>query len=234
MTTPHSPVCIVTGASRGIGQATARRFAIGGYRLGICARNAEAIAAVKAELTDLGAETIAASVNIEESRAVERFVEEVRQSFGRLDVVVNNAGASFMKSVEETTDDDFHRQMGANCAGPFYFARAAWPHLKEHGGALINISSMAATDPFPGFSVYGATKAWVNNFSHSLANEGRPHNIRVFTVAPGAIETAMLRGVLPDFPAEEALPPQDVASVIWSLTEEQFRPASGSVFVVRK
>ena len=120
-------------------------------------------------------------------------------------------------------------------AAIFHTTRAVWPLMKaQGGGVIINMSSMAAVDPFPGFAVYGASKAWVNLFSQATASEGKPHGIRVFSVAPGAVETGLMRASFPDFPADKTLAPDEVAAVILSLCEPALAPCSGQTLFVRK
>jgi 3-oxoacyl-[acyl-carrier protein] reductase len=104
----------------------------------------------------------------------------------------------------------------------------------QGGGVLVNVSSMASVDPFRGFSIYGASKAWVNLFTQAIAEEGRPLGIRAFAVAPGAVETQMLRANFPDIPRDRTLEPADVAAVILSLCDERMRHCSGQTIFVRK
>src|SRR5206468_11715185 len=113
--------------------------------------------------------------------------------------------------------DEWRATIDTNLSATFYLSKAAWPILKRQGGgAIVNISSMAARDPFAGFAAYGAAKAGVNLLSLSLAREGAAHGIRVYTVAPGAVETPMFRGIMSrdQFPTEQTLDPADVARVI--------------------
>jgi len=99
---------------------------------------------------------------------------------------------------------------------------------------IVNISSAASVDPFPGLVAYGGTKAWVNIWSKGLADEGRPLGIRVFAVAPGAVETKMLREAFPDFPADQTLDPMDVADMVFQLSLPECRYASGQTIMVQK
>jgi len=133
------------------------------------------------------------------------------------------------------SDDDFEQALRANIAGVFYMTRAAWPALRRQGsGTVVNISSLAAVDPFPGFAVYGACKAWVSLFTKAADDEGRPLGIRVFAIAPGAVETAMLRQNFPDIPAEQTLAPDEVAGMIEAVCEPRASHASGQTIFIRK
>jgi NAD(P)-dependent dehydrogenase (short-subunit alcohol dehydrogenase family) len=124
--------------------------------------------------------------------------------------------------------------VAVNIHSVFFGCRAAWPLLRRSRGTIINVSSMAAVDPFPGFAAYGASKAWVNTFTRGLADEGRAHGIKVFAVGPGAVETGLLRQRFPDFPAERTLQPDDVAGMVEWLLDERCQYATGQTIYVRK
>lgn len=227
--------CLVTGASRGIGLAIAERFARDGWNLAIAARGAAALRAAAAKLEALGGACEAVAGDVGTPAGAAQVAERALARFGRIDVVVNNAGVAPRAVLENTSDDAYEQTLRANVSSVFYVSRAAWPRLKSQGGGtIVNLSSIASTDPFPGFVVYGACKAWVNVFTKALAEEGRPLGIRVFAVAPGAVETDMLRGAFPDFPRDQTLAPRDVADVVYALCQEPLRCASGQTVFVRK
>jgi NAD(P)-dependent dehydrogenase (short-subunit alcohol dehydrogenase family) len=106
-------------------------------------------------------------------------------------VLVNNAGTAPLCPLEQIDDKLLSDTLAVNVQAVVYTCRAAWPALQQSRGTIINISSVAAVDPFPGFSLYGATKAWVNAFTQALAGEGKPLGIRALCVGPGAVETRM-------------------------------------------
>jgi 3-oxoacyl-[acyl-carrier protein] reductase len=129
----------------------------------------------------------------------------------------------------------FDAMAGVNIRGVFYACRAVWPSMMARGGgAIVNISSMAAVDPFPGFAAYGASKCFVEGLTRGLAAEGQRHGIGVWGVGPGAVETEMLRGPFPDFPAERCLQPEEVAETVWLVTQPAWRHTSGQTIYVRK
>jgi NAD(P)-dependent dehydrogenase (short-subunit alcohol dehydrogenase family) len=122
-----------------------------------------------------------------------------------------------------------------NVAATFYACRAAWPLMQQQGGGtIINISSVAAVDPFPGFAAYGASKRFVEGLTAALAKEGTPHNIRLFAIAPGAVETQMLRSAFPDFPEDQCLPPQAIADLALALLNPACHHASGQTIQCKK
>ena len=105
---------------------------------------------------------------------------------------------------------------------------------RQGGGTIVNISSIASVSPFAGFAAYGASKAWVNAWTSGLAEEGRPDGIRVFCVAPGAVETKMLRSAFPDYPAEATMEPSEIAELIHAVTQPGYRYATGQTIFAKK
>ncbi|RMF77509.1 MAG: SDR family oxidoreductase [Planctomycetota bacterium] len=227
--------CIVTGGSRGIGLATAMRFARRGDNVVIAARNAAQLEAASREIQNVGAACEAVPVDVSTSAGAQELVEVALGRFERVDVLVNNAGAAPCKPLSDFTDDDFRQAVDTNIGGVFFATRAVWPAMRRQGaGVIVSVSSMASFDPFPGLSVYGGAKAWVNVFTRAAAAEGKPLGIRVFAVAPGAVETRMLREAFPDFPAERTLAPDAVAAVIESLCEDAFADCVGQTITVAR
>lgn len=226
-------VAIITGGGGGIGRATAVELAGRGYRLALCGRRRETLE----ETAKLAGEGLAIVADLTRPQDVERIVEQTVDELGRVDVVVNNAGFAPVASVEEMSIADWHATIDTNLSAAFFMSKAVWPIFKRQGGgAIVNISSMASRDPFPGFAAYGAAKAGVNLLSLSLAREGAKSGIRVYTVAPGAVETAMFRGILSkeQYPPENTLDPADVARVIGQCVAGDLRFTSGEVIWVRK
>lgn len=220
---------LVTGGSRGIGRATALRLAEAGYRVAICARDEETLTKTLDELPPVPGGHLKFACDLSQPGAGEKLVSHVAQQFGRLDVVVNNAGSGPLGAIDEVDADEFDRCLALNISSVLHVTRCAWPIMKRQGnGVFVNISSLASVDPFPGFHVYGATKAWVNLFTKGAAAEGRPIGIRAFALALGTVDTDLLRGLFPDYPAEQCLSPSAVADYILTLTEPSAMHASGS------
>jgi NAD(P)-dependent dehydrogenase (short-subunit alcohol dehydrogenase family) len=164
-----------------------------------------------------------------------RLIDAAVARFGRVDVLINNAGHAPLAHIQDLSVEDFDRALALNIAAVFHTTRAVWPVMqRQGGGVIVNISSLASVDPFPGFAVYGASKAWVNLFSQAMAAEGKPLGIRVFSVAPGAVETELLRRSFPDLPAEHTLAPAQVAEVIFRVSDVAFTPCSGQTVFVRR
>ena len=184
-------VVIVTGGNSGIGRGIVRRFVKEGARVAIVGRDEAKGADTLAEMKGLGADAEFYSVDLGDEVAARRMVEAVAQSFGRIDVVVNNAGGGSRKAGVLHQDPPGRRLrkiMAANLEAAYYTASYAMPHLKEAGqGAIVNISSTAT---FHGtWGNYGIVKAGVEALTRSLAVEGAPHGIRANSVSPGWIDT---------------------------------------------
>ncbi len=226
---------LVTGAGRGIGRAICERLAADGFAITGVARSEDELAQTGEQVRTAGGTFLAFVADVTQREQVEAAVAACRRAFGRIDLLCNNAGYVFAGPLDATPDGEFERMMAVNCTAPFQFCRAVWPVMvAQGGGTIINISSMAAYDPFPGLAVYGASKAWVNTMTTALAEEGAGAGIRVFGVAPGAVETRMLRSIVPDLPADQVLDPGEVADVVSLLADARGRQASGAIVTVRR
>jgi NAD(P)-dependent dehydrogenase (short-subunit alcohol dehydrogenase family) len=227
-------VAVITGAGRGIGRATAERLARGGWDVAGVARSAEQLAELNRVVEHHGGRCLTAAIDVTRPTELERFARRVADELGRIDLWVNNAGAAPLAPIAELDIGTFDAMTAVNVNAVFYGCRAVWPIMqRQGGGVIVNISSMASVDPFPGFAAYGASKAWVNLFTKAAADEGRPDGIRVFAVAPGAVETPLLRETFPDIPIEQTMDPDVVAGTIELLADARAAPASGSVLFVR-
>lgn len=230
------PTAVITGASRGIGRAIAAAFAATGHHLVLAARSEDTLEDAAAAIRESAeVEILAVGADVGTSDGANELIAAALERFGSVDVLVNNAGTAPLCPIVEMNDDDFQATLDVNVAAVFYTTRAAWPHMKKQKrGTIINISSLASLDPFPGFAVYGACKSWVNLFTKAAAAEGKEDNIRVFGVGPGAVDTGMLRGHFPDFPDEQTLQPNDIAKLTVALCDEAFDHSSGqTIFASR-
>ena len=188
-------VCLITGASRGIGAAAARGLAAAGMRIGVHYRSGAAEAkAVAADIAAAGGETVLLSGDIAELGTMERLVQEMAAHFGRLDVLINNAGDLIERyPATETSDELFDRHVAINMRPVFTGCRAAVQQFRAQtgGGVIINLSSVAARTGGGGSSLYAASKAFVATFTRALAKEVAAEGIRVNAVSPGVIATPM-------------------------------------------
>jgi NAD(P)-dependent dehydrogenase (short-subunit alcohol dehydrogenase family) len=157
--------------------------------------------------------------------------------FGRIDAVIHCAGFAPVRPIAEMTVDEWHSVVNVNLSAAFYLTRAVWPTFeRQRRGVIVNVSSLAARDPFAGFAAYGAAKAGLNLFGLSAAREGQAIGVRVYTVAPGAVETEMFRSFMPPekFPKDKTLDPTDVAKVIAQCVQGDLKYASGEVIYLRR
>lgn len=227
-------VAIVTGAGTGIGRAIALALAGRGYAILAAGRRKSPLDETRAEIVAGGGVCEVQQADVADPLQVDAMVRAAAK-LGRIEVLVNNAGIAVHSGIESLDLEAFDTMLRVNSAGVVYTCRAAWPVMrKAGGGTIVNISSMAADDPFKGLAVYGATKAFVNLLTKGLAAEGKSSGIRVFAVGPGAVETEMLRGAFPDFPKEHTLPPSAIADMVVTLTEASCQYCTGQTFYVRR
>jgi NAD(P)-dependent dehydrogenase (short-subunit alcohol dehydrogenase family) len=184
-------VVIVTGASSGIGLATAEAFAREGAQLVLVGRNQDGLdAALKSVSTDRAA---TCAVDITAPDAPERILETALTRFGGLDVLVNAAGVIATGTIENTSDDTWDAMMGVNLRAPFRLIRAAAPHLKERHGAVVNVSSVNGLRSFAGVLAYCVSKAGMDHLTRCAALELAPLGVRVNAVNPGVTVTNLHR-----------------------------------------
>ncbi|MFN8109338.1 MAG: SDR family oxidoreductase [Thermoleophilia bacterium] len=192
-------VAVVTGGSQGIGEAIARRYAAEGARVAILNRDHAKGAAVVESIGAAGGTAIAVECDVTRLAELEAVVETVHQSLGRIDVLVNNAGAFVMSPLGGTDEAGFDLMIDANIKGLFFLSQAVLPHFEAAGaGKIINVGSIFGNDGFPESAIYCATKAAVHMISKVLALDLRERNIQVNTLAPGFIKTPLNAGFRAD------------------------------------
>ena len=197
---------LVTGGSSGIGLAIARMLHEEGYAVTLASRTAEK---VEAAANELGAHAIAADVSKPEDCA--RVVAEHVEREGGLDVLVNSAGIGIADRVEDAQLKHVDRQLGINVAG-FLVTQAAIPHLRKTKGWIVNLASIAGTQPVPVLPVYAATKAAVISLTHSLNADLDDDGVRAIAICPGFVDTPMAE--FAGLPGEEMIQPEDCAEVV--------------------
>ncbi len=232
---PSEQVVVVTGGGRGIGRAVCVRFAQDGAQIVAVSRTAAELAETKSLVERAGGRCYIQALDITKEEPTEGMMQDVARRFGRIDVLVNAAGIAPLALIEDLTPEVFDNILAVNVRAIYLASRAAWPALKSSGGVIVNISSISSRDPFAGFAAYGASKSWVNAWTQGLAEEGRPHRIRVFSIAPGAVETGMLRGAFPTYPKADTLDASDVADMVHAVAQPACRYATGqTIFVQRR
>jgi len=213
---PRSTTALVTGATHGIGRATAFALGRAGYRVGVCARTAGKVESLVAELRAAGIEAAGRAADVADPAQVASVVEHVSKALGDIGVLVNNAGVLIARPIEELTLEDWDATMATNLRGLFLMTRAVLPPMRAKGqGDIVNVASLSARNGFAGGSAYAASKHAVLGFGRSLMLELRKEGIRVITICPGSVDTGMLRDqpMLKPDPAR-ILQPEDVAETI--------------------
>ncbi|WP_435318884.1 SDR family NAD(P)-dependent oxidoreductase [Haloarchaeobius sp. TZWSO28] len=184
-------VAIVTGSSSGIGKVIAERFADDGIDVVVCSRDMENVEPVAEAITesDRPGDAHAVECDVTERDAVEALVEATVEEFGGLDVLVNNAGASFMAGFDDISPNGWSTIVDINLTGTYHCTQAAKEYLADGGGAVLNLSSLAGKQGAPYMSHYAAAKAAVENLTRTLAFEWADDDIRVNCIAPGFVAT---------------------------------------------
>lgn len=219
-------VAIVTGASTGMGRAIAVTLAGEGAGLAIVARGEEKLARTAAEARERGAEVLSFAGDVAEPALAPKVIAAVMERFGRVDLLVNNAGTNtFHRNLADTSVEDWHKVLGINLTGAFLFTRAVLPHMRQAGsGIVVNISSGAGLRPSaPAGVAYSASKHGLQSLTGSINAEERRHGIRACVIAPGETDTPNL-DLRPLPPSDEArakmLTPQDIANaVLYAVTQ---------------
>ncbi|MBV9564257.1 MAG: SDR family oxidoreductase [Bradyrhizobium sp.] len=239
---PSPPkVALVTGAARGIGLATARRFLAEGWRVALLDIEHGLLHAAVAALAESDG-TLELTCDVSDAAAVGKAIDDVARRFGRLDALINNAGVAVFAPLLETSDADWNRILAVNLTGPFLCTRAAAPLMRVHGGgAIVNVTSISAVRASTLRSAYGTSKAGLAHLTKQLAVELAPLGIRVNAVAPGPVDTAMAKAVhTPDIRADyhDAIPlnryglEEELAEAIFFLSSDRASYITGQVLAV--
>jgi len=209
---------LVTGATEGIGRATAFALGRAGFRVGVCARTAQRVDQVVEALRAAGIEAAGAPADVTDPVQVSAAVERLTGALGEIGVLVNNAGVLIARPIEELSLDDWDTTMATNVRSLFLMSRAVLPAMRRRReGTIVNVASLSGRHGFVGGSAYCASKHAVLGFSRALMLELRREGIRVVAVCPGSVATAMMRDqpMLKTNP-DRILEPEDVADVILS------------------
>lgn len=189
-------VVVITGASSGLGEATARHLAAKGASVVLGARRADRIQALAEELTAAGHKAKAVATDVTDRDQVKDLVQAAIDTFGRIDVMLNNAGLMPLAPLERLKIDEWDRMIDVNLKGVLYGIAAALPHMQaQKSGHIINVSSVYGHVVDPGATVYCATKHAVRALSEGLRKEVKPYNIRTTIISPGAVSTELLEHI---------------------------------------
>ena len=198
----NDKVALITGGGRGIGKAIALAYAREGAKLAICARTAGEIEETAKEIKALGTDCLAVVCDVSLEEPVSKLIEKVQESFGRIDILINNAGVMTRPApIAELEVKKWDYTMNVNLRGPFLVTRAVLPLMMgQKGGAIINVSSSIGRGAYANFGAYAVSKWGIEGFTQTLAVEVRSYNIRVNSVEPGYVATKLTgyRGSRPE------------------------------------
>lgn len=236
-------VALVTGASRGLGAAMARGLAAAGACVAICSRKAEPLEKVAAEVRAQGGDVLAAPAHVGRDDEVAALVARTVETFGRLDIVVNNAAVNPVYAPLAQLDDGaFDKILAVNLKGPWLVAKHAYPHLRTRGGSVINVGSVAGLRPEPGLGLYGVSKAALHSLTQAMAREWGPDGIRVNAICPGLVQTDFsaalwndaqtLRSFLERTPLGRLAQPEEIVPLAIYLASPASAFCTGALFTI--
>ncbi len=220
-------VAIVTGASRGIGEAIAIGLAREGAHVVLAARTLEALDAVGEKIRALGREALAISTDVSDEESVKNMVDQAVEHFGRIDILVNNAGGGMWKPVYATSLNTWEWLIGVNLRGPFLCIKHVWKTMQEiGGGSIINIGSTSGSRSYALMAAYSASKWGLVGLTKSCAEEGKIDNIRVNIINPGKVNTEF-RSAAAD--KEEVMEAEDIVGATIFLASDEANHIHGQV-----
>jgi len=215
---------IITGASRGIGRGIAIKLAKENYDVMIFGRDIAALKNVEKELEELGADTECFPGDAGDEKFVQKSINKILDKYGKVDLLVNNAGIGILKKFVESNLEDFKKQVDVNLYGVYNFTKAVINSMIEkRKGTIINIASLAGKNSFVGGTMYSATKHALLGFSRSLMLEVREYDIRVASICPGSVDTSFGSSGSELKSKGEILKPEDVAEAVVAITHLPIR-----------
>jgi gluconate 5-dehydrogenase len=222
---------IVTGAGSGIGAATAAKLASEGFCVVLSGRQRAKLDPIAARIR--GDNVRVVEGDIREAATADRLLSTALETWGRLDVIVNSAGIASRVAIAEVSAALLQEEMQTNAFGPAMLIAKAWPiFVKQRRGTIVNISSLASSDPLPGFFSYGASKAALESLGRSAAREGAPLGVRAYNISPGAVATPLLDALFADAPPQAAMSPNVIAEVVFECIRGLCPDASTQTIVV--
>jgi NAD(P)-dependent dehydrogenase (short-subunit alcohol dehydrogenase family) len=223
-------IALITGASQGLGRALALALAKEGARVVVNARSDESVRPVAGEVEGVGAEMLAVAADVSSEAEVERLLRETVGRFGRIDVLVNNAGLLGPRvGIEEYPVDEWRRVIDANLTGPYLVSKATIPHMAE-GGSIINVVSGVSVEGRAKWGAYSVSKFGVEGLTQILASELAERGIRVNAVDPGGMRTDMRAAAYPEEDPQTRITPEENTAVFLYLASDESKGVTGERF----
>jgi NAD(P)-dependent dehydrogenase (short-subunit alcohol dehydrogenase family) len=223
-------VALITGASQGLGKALALSFAAEGASVVINSRREEGVRAIAREIEAKGGEVLALAADVSEAADVERLVGATVERFGRVDVLVNNAGVLGPRvEIEEYPEDEWRRVIDANLTGPFLVSKTAIPHMPE-GASIVNVVSGVSVEGRAGWGAYSVSKFGVEGLTQILAAELAERGIRANAVDPGGMRTDMRAAAYPEEDPMTRVTPEENTAVFLYLASDESKDVTGERF----
>jgi len=223
-------VALITGASQGLGRALALAFAREGARVVVNARSEESVRPIAGEVEEAGGEGLAVAADVSKDSDVKRLVDETVERFGRIDVLVNNAGLLGPRvAIADYPEDEWRRVIDANLTGPFLVSRAAIPHLSE-GASIINLVSGVSVEGRAEWGAYSVSKFGLEGLNQILAAELAERGVRVNAVDPGGMRTDMRAAAYPEEDPQTRITPEENTAVFVYLASDESQGVTGERF----
>ena len=227
-------VAIITGSGSGIGKATALALAQEGMKIVLCGRTVSKLEETAKLVEEAGGKALIVSGDLRDESYIIRIVDETMEAFGRIDVLINNAGVSLAKPVVDCTAEEFDQIMDTNMKAPFLLCKYSIPHMRKSDcGTIINIASVVGHKGYVNQSLYCASKHAITGFTKVLAKEVQEDGIRVHLLSPGGVYTEMVANVRPDLDPTYLIKPVDIADIILFLLKSRGNAVIDSINIRR-
>ena len=227
-------VAIITGSGSGIGKATALALAQEGMKIVLCGRTVSKLEETAKLVEEAGGKALIVSGDLRDESYIIRIVDETMEAFGRIDVLINNAGVSLAKPVVDCTAEEFDQIMDTNMKAPFLLCKYSIPHMRKSDcDTIINIASVVGHKGYVNQSLYGASKHAITGFTKVLAKEVQEDGIRVHLLSPGGVYTEMVANVRPDLDPTYLIKPVDIADIIIFLLKSRGNAVIDSINIRR-
>jgi 3-oxoacyl-[acyl-carrier protein] reductase len=226
---------LVTGASRGIGRATALELAAAGVRLILTGRSRDSLNETEDLVAELGVKSIVLTADFSSMESVYSLVSAIKEKVSLLDGIINNAGQALSASIEESSEQDWDRIMTVNAKAPFFLTKELLPLMeKSDFKRIVNIASVVGHEGYPLQSIYTASKHALTGWSKAMAREFQDRGYRIHVISPGGVATDMVTGVRPDIDVDQLIHPREIAEWIVFLMSRTGKGMVDSVNIRRE